>query len=105
MKFSPLPVLLRHLFQQFQRFFQLWICGVGLQGLPDAATNMGLQNLLIGAFEQSLGRHDLIGYIHAVAIFLDHLQDTVQLAPCYFQLVGNIAPLGLQAVSWMLTSV
>ena len=105
MKFSPLPVLLRHLFQQFQRFFQFWICGVSLQGLPDAATNMGLQNLLIGAFEQSLGCHDLIGYIHAVAIFLDHLQDTVQLAPCYFQLVGNIAPLGFQAVSWMLTSV
>ena len=105
MNFSPLPVLLRHLFQQFQRFFQFWICGVGLQSLPNAATNMGLQNLLIGAFEQSLGCHDLIGYIHTVAISLDHLQNTIQLAPRYFQLVGNIAPLGLHAVSWMLTNV
>lgn len=105
MSLSPLPVLLCHFFQQFQRFFQFWICSIGLQSLPDAATDMGLQNLLIGAFEQSLGCHDLIGYIHTVAIFLDHLQDTVQLAPRYFQLVGNIAPLGLHAVSWTLTSV
>ena len=41
----------------FPLFFQFWICGVGLQSLPDAAADMGLQNLLIGAFEQSLGCH------------------------------------------------
>ena len=73
MSFSPLPMLLRHFFQQFQRFFQLWICGLGLQSFPDTATDMGLQNLLIGTFKQSLSCHDLIGYIHAVAVVLDHL--------------------------------
>ena len=104
MNFSLLLVLLRHIFQQFQRFFQFRICGVALQHRPDAVTNMDLQNLLIGTLGQNSGPYDLIGNIYAVAIFRDHLQDTVQLAPCYFQFVDNIAPLGLHAVFWTLAS-
>ena len=87
--------MLHELFKQFEYFCDLFFpLGVGLCIL-DASAHMGLDYLAIGSLEDALGRHDLIGYIKAIAILLYHPYDPVDLTCSRFekpQHLGFVGP-------------
>ena len=58
---------------------------VCLQRVADAALDVRPDDLLIDGFQQGLRRKQLIGDLHAIAVFLDHADDPIQLTARDFQ--------------------
>ena len=51
---------------------------------------MGGQDLLVGAVQDGLGGHELLGDINTVAVFFHHFEDAVQLPPRRLQQAGHV---------------
>ena len=73
-----------HLIQNGHDFIQLGFHFLGSaagEGILDASSQMGPDDLLVGLAEDRDHCQHLIGDVNAVPVLIDHLEDSVQLSP------------------------